>query len=101
MSKGKQGTLVSPNYPQNYDSHDDCGWLIQVADNHVVRFSFEDFDVEPHANCSYDHVALYDGNSTAAPLLLMHCGQNVPEPNVITSTGILLFVLGNYNSSLA
>ena len=73
--KGTHGIIMSSNYPQNYDPNDDCEWLIEVAENHVVRFSFEDFDVEPHSNCSYDYVALYDGNSTSDPLLLKHCGK--------------------------
>ena len=28
-----------------------------------------DFDVEPHSNCSYDYVALYDGISEQDPLI--------------------------------
>ena len=43
--------LTSPNYPSNYDSDDDCGWLLEVDTNHVVQLTFEDFDVEPHSNC--------------------------------------------------
>ena len=106
------GVLTSPNYPSNYDSDDDCGWLLEVDTNHVVQLAFEDFDVEPHSNCrcllslhvgcpnivkfvdinvkftncSYDHVAVYDGNSTAAPLLLLHCGRELPAPALIKST---------------
>ena len=45
------GVLTSPNYPSNYDSDDDCGWLLEVDTNHVVQLTFEDFDVEPHSNC--------------------------------------------------
>ena len=87
-----QGLITSPNYPDMYDNDDDCAWLIQVDENHVVQLAFEDFDVEPHSNCSYDYVALYDGANTSAPLLLLHCGANVPEPNVIESTGNQLYV---------
>jgi hypothetical protein len=29
-----------------------------------------DFDVEPHENCSYDYVALYDGANTSSPLII-------------------------------
>ena len=60
--------------------------------NHVVQFTFEDFDVEPHSNCSYDYVAMYDGNSTDAPLLLMHCGRDLPSPNMIKSTSNQMYV---------
>ena len=90
--RGKQGVILSPNYPNNYDPHDDCGWLIEVDQNHVVKLTFEDFDVEPHQNCSFDHVAVYDGNSTDSPLLLLHCGQNLPDPSVISSSGNQMYL---------
>ena len=92
LMKLKSGSITSPNYPNNYDPHDDCGWLLEVDNNHAVKLTFEDFDVEPHSNCSYDHVSIYDGNSIDAPLLLVHCGQNLPEPNSISSTGNQMFV---------
>ena len=98
---GVRGVITSPNYPHNYDSHDDCGWLVTVDRDHVVQFTFEDFDVEPHSNCSYDHVALYDGNSTEAPLLLMHCGRDLPSPAMIKSTSNQMFVRLKADGSVA
>jgi hypothetical protein len=64
------GSIHSPNYPNAYDANDDCGWLIEVDANHVVQFTFVDFDVEPHQNCTFDYVALYDGANTSAPLII-------------------------------
>ena len=54
------GTILSPNYPHDYDHNDDCGYLIRVDVNHAIEFQFLDFDVEPHNNCSYDYVAVSD-----------------------------------------
>ena len=99
--KGHSGKIHSPNYPNNYDANDDCAWLIEVDKNHVVQFTFEDFDVEPHSNCSYDYVALYDGNSTTAPLLLMHCGRDLPTPNMIKTTANQLYVRLKADGSVA
>jgi len=67
------GSIHSPNYPNSYNANDDCEWLIEVDRNHVVQFTFVDFDVEPHQNCSYDYVALYDGANTSAPLIIQVC----------------------------
>ena len=47
----------------------------KVDRNHVVQFTFVDFDVEPHQNCSYDYVALYDGANTSAPLIIQVCRE--------------------------
>ena len=99
--KSDRGVIMSPNYPNNYDSNDDCGWLVEVDTNHVVQLMFEDFDVEPHSNCSYDHVALYDGNSTDAPLLLMHCGRDLPNPALIKSTSNQMFIRLKADGSVA
>lgn len=72
-----EGSIHSPNYPSNYNPNDDCGWLVEVDVNHVVELTFDDFDVEPHQNCSYDYVAIYDGPNTTSPLIVQHCGQAI------------------------
>ena len=86
------GSIHSPNYPNPYDSNDDCAWILEVDPNHRIEFTFIDFDVEPHSNCSYDYVALYDGPSEQDPLILLHCGQNVPTPNTLYSTSNKMYV---------
>ena len=87
-----QGSIHSPNYPNPYDSNDDCSWTIEVDTHHRVQFTFVDFDVEPHQNCSYDYVALYDGSAESDPLIIQHCGQTVPSPNVFYTTGNKLYI---------
>ena len=37
----QSGKIHSSNYPDMYDNHDDCAWLIEVDANHVVQLSFE------------------------------------------------------------
>ncbi|CAL8142101.1 unnamed protein product [Orchesella dallaii] len=92
MYRASSGYIYSPNYPGNYDNNDDCSWLISVDRNHVVKLEFESFGVERHINCSYDHVAVYDGRSVSDPLLLMHCGDQIPDPAVIQSTNYQMLV---------
>ena len=41
VMKADRGLIMSPNYPSNYDAHDDCGWLLEVDTNHVVQLQFE------------------------------------------------------------
>ena len=99
--RGASGVVMSPNYPHNYDAHDDCGWLIEVDRNHLVQLQFEDFDVEPHSNCSYDHVAVYDGNSTDAPLMMLHCGRDLPSPSLLRSSQHQMFIRLKADGSVA
>ncbi|CAG2062890.1 unnamed protein product [Timema podura] len=50
------GQIHSSNYPDNYGHNDDCMWYIEVDQNHVVKLSFIDFDIEAGYNCSYDYL---------------------------------------------
>lgn len=60
--------------------------------NHVVQLSFESFDVEPDTNCTYDSVVIHDGPDEDSNRLLLHCGTVVPEPNIIRSTGNVMYM---------
>lgn len=92
MFKAPFGAIHSPNYPQNYDHDSDCGWLIQVAPNHVVELSFSDFDVEPFANCTFDYVGVYDGPSLDDPEIARFCGSSLPDPPIIRSTSNQMYI---------
>lgn len=58
----------------------------------MLKVSFTDFNVEPHINCSYDYLSIYNGSSAMAPLLGTYCGTNSPgEINATSSDGALTF----------
>lgn len=51
------GLIHSHNYPQNYDPHDDCVYLIQVDSFHRLNLTFTDFDINAvDGNCSNGYV---------------------------------------------
>ncbi|CAH1775425.1 unnamed protein product [Owenia fusiformis] len=86
------GTIVSPNYPSAYPSNTDCEWVISVEQHKKVELTFEDFDVEGHATCTYDAVSVYDGESQAFPLLLKACGNGLPNPSMIRSSAEDMYI---------
>jgi len=90
---GSYGVLQSPNYPQNYDNHHRCEWTITVPEDEVDNFeiSFISFSIEPHNNCQYDFIALYDGPSRESPLLGIFCGSNHPENLRPTSSVVTVY----------
>lgn len=51
---------------------------------------FDSFELEPHQECAYDHVALYDGESAESPLLGRFCGSKVPHPIISTAHTVLM-----------
>ncbi len=72
-----------PDY--NYkDGEDYSITFIPAAPDKVLKFNFTTFDIEYEANCSYDYLEIYDGNSMSADLVSKYCGTN--SPGVVTAT---------------
>ena len=67
----------------NKDYYDDEDWTYTIAPDGAssVTLSFSSFDVE----LNYDTLWLYDGNSTASPLIGAYTGTN--SPGTVTSSG--------------
>lgn len=87
-----EATIMSPNFPDNYDFQDNCEWLIEVSSNHLVELEFYDFEVPSgRDNCSAGYVAIYDGSNSSSPLLLRQCGSNKPD-GIISATGHQMLV---------
>lgn len=52
---------------------------------------FTEFEMEPHQECAYDHIVLYDGHSTEANTLGRFCGSKIPHP-IVASTNEMYMV---------
>lgn len=52
--------------------------------------AFNELDMEPHLECAYDHIEIYDGRDGKAPSLGRYCGSKKPPP--VTSTGNKMFI---------
>jgi len=50
------GTIVSPNYPNNYGNDEYKSYKITPLENSEILLIFNDFDVEPHLWCEYDYL---------------------------------------------
>ncbi|XP_024214976.1 cubilin [Halyomorpha halys] len=85
------GLIHSHNYPQNYDPHDDCVYLIKVDNYHRLNLTFTDFDINAiDGNCSNAYVKVFDGDSESSPLLKKLCGNELPTS--IFSTFNTIFI---------
>lgn len=76
------GEIFSPNYPDYYPSRKDCVWQFTTTPGHRIKLVFDEFEMEPHQECTYDHIALYDGTTSEAGFLGRYCGAKVPHPIV-------------------
>ncbi|XP_055677103.1 tolloid-like protein 1 isoform X1 [Lutzomyia longipalpis] len=84
------GQIFSPNYPDYYPSKKDCVWHFTTTPGHRIRLIFNSFEVEPHQECAYDHIAIYDGDNPDSSTLGKFCGSKTPHPISSTSNELLL-----------
>ncbi|XP_029427966.1 CUB and sushi domain-containing protein 2 isoform X2 [Rhinatrema bivittatum] len=75
------GTVLSPNYPEEYGNHLHCVWIIIARPESRIHLAFNDFDVEPQ----FDFLAVKDGGTAESPVLGTFSGNQVPSS--LTSSG--------------
>ncbi|XP_028830120.1 bone morphogenetic protein 1b isoform X2 [Denticeps clupeoides] len=63
----------------NYPGASDCQWVISADKGYGVELTFQTFEIEEEADCSYDYVELFDGADIKAPRLGRYCGSGPPE----------------------
>lgn len=89
--KTPSGNINSPKWPDFYPSRKDCVWTFTVTDGHRVKLEFEEFELEPHQECTYDHIEIFDGTSTNSRNLGRFCGNKIPPPTY--SSGNTMFMI--------
>lgn len=65
--------------------------MFATAPGHRIRLVFDQFDLEVHSECAYDHVAVYDGESAKDPALGRYCGSK--RPLTLLSSFNMLYLL--------
>lgn len=76
--------ISSPNYPEPYPNKKGCTWHYTATPGHRIKLVFTDFDLEPQQECTYDHIAIFDGPNSNSTSLGRFCGSKVPH--TITSS---------------
>uniref|UniRef100_A0A8D9B309 Metalloendopeptidase n=2 Tax=Cacopsylla melanoneura TaxID=428564 RepID=A0A8D9B309_9HEMI len=82
------GIIKTPNHPDYYPSKRECIWHFTTTPGHRIKLVFQEFELEPHQTCAYDHVVMYDGDSPDSLTLGRFCGVKVPYP-IITGSNQL------------
>lgn len=101
----EQGTINTPNYPDDYDNYNLCTWLI--SSSHRVKLVFTTFSVES----GWDFLYVYDGSSTSStPLGIFdgytpghvvessaeHLFLKFTSDSIVTKQGFLIHFEGRY-----
>ena len=71
----EEGTIQSPNYPDQYPRMAHCNWLITAPKDKYVSISFTDFVIKSSWTCEEDALIIHDGEDATAPQLAKLCGD--------------------------
>nr|AEP25603.1 bone morphogenic protein 1 [Holothuria glaberrima] len=94
------GEITSPNYPDNYPKRKQCSWHIIATAGHRVELQFNEFDLEPHQECAYDYITIYDGEEEDENTSMgSFCGRNIPED--IVSNGNHMYIKFHSDASVS
>ena len=63
-----QGSLASPNYPNNYDDNLQCVYVIEVEAGRRVELTFVDFSLENQSTCRWDALQIDLGDGVKVPM---------------------------------
>uniref|UniRef100_A0A8C2U8X7 Metalloendopeptidase n=1 Tax=Coturnix japonica TaxID=93934 RepID=A0A8C2U8X7_COTJA len=85
-----EGMMSSPNWPDKYPSRKECTWNISATPGHRVKVTFNEFEIEQHQECAYDHLEMYDGPNSKSPILGRFCGSKKPDPVVASASKMFL-----------
>ncbi|XP_017020584.1 protein tolkin [Drosophila kikkawai] len=94
------GTIYSPNYPDSYPPNADCVWHFITTPGHRIKLIFNEFNVESHQECTYDNVAIYDGESDSSSVLGRFCGDKIPFPISSTTNQMYMVLKTDKNKQL-
>ncbi|XP_048245301.1 cubilin-like isoform X2 [Haliotis rufescens] len=89
--------LLSPGYPRAYLRSQTCIWTITAYNESFVNLKLVDIDVEVSDRCQPDSLKIYDGDSSASPLLGTWCGQM--NGYRLQSTGNVMTLVFNTDDS--
>lgn len=63
----------------NYSDNEDIVMtFLPGEENKAIKIEFQEFHVEYHETCGYDWLRIYNGQSTASPVIGTYCGTDSP-----------------------
>ncbi|KFV64316.1 Ovochymase-2, partial [Dryobates pubescens] len=84
----EEGVLQSMHYPEHYSNMASCQWIIYAQEDHVIKLTYQSFEVEDSEDCSYDAVTVY-GDVGKEEEIARSCGFMLPAP-VLSSSAMML-----------
>ena len=63
------GSVSSPGYPNSYPNRTNVVKTLYVTPGAKIELTFTHLDIEPHKNCNYDKLTIYDSATASGSIL--------------------------------
>ncbi|PFX19454.1 cubilin-like isoform X2 [Stylophora pistillata] len=73
------GEFASYNYPLPYSNDVKCLWVIERQAGHVIRLTFQFFDLQQSEDCEGDYVKIEQGSYSWRTPVGKFCGSSLPD----------------------
>uniref|UniRef100_A0A8C7JIZ3 CUB and Sushi multiple domains 1 n=1 Tax=Oncorhynchus kisutch TaxID=8019 RepID=A0A8C7JIZ3_ONCKI len=91
----QNGTIFSPEYPNEYPNSQDCTWLIIVPHGHGIYINFTLLQTEPVT----DYIAVWDGPEQSYPQLGIFSGNTALESAYSSFNQVLIKFHSDFSTS--
>ncbi|KAJ8250433.1 hypothetical protein COCON_G00223550 [Conger conger] len=91
----QNGTIYSPEYPNEYPNSQDCAWLITVPHGHGIYINFTLLQTEPVT----DYIAVWDGPDQHYPQLGVFSGNTALESAYSSFNQVLIRFHSDFSTS--
>eukprot|EP00063_Salmo_salar_P060825 XP_014035660.1 PREDICTED: CUB and sushi domain-containing protein 1-like isoform X3 [Salmo salar] len=91
----QNGTIFSPQYPNEYPNSQDCTWLITVPHGHGIYINFTLLQTEPVT----DYIAVWDGPEQSYPQLGIFSGNTALETAYSSFNQVLIKFHSDFSTS--
>ncbi|XP_063780376.1 low-density lipoprotein receptor-related protein 12 [Pseudophryne corroboree] len=71
------GIITSPGWPEDYPPRINCSWYIHANPGEIITISFQEFDLQGSATCSFDWLSIGPSQSSDG---VRACGSTIPAP---------------------
>lgn len=82
------GEFASYNYPLPYSNDVKCLWEIERQAGHVIRLTFQFFDLQQSEDCESDYVKIEQGSYFWRTLIGKFCGSSLPDAILVNDSNM-------------
>ena len=90
VSKGRNGHLTSPNYPNLYPNNESCVYTISQPNDTYIKLKILLFNLTMDTTCNDDYLEIRDGITAESPLIGKFCGTDISTTIVSSQNNIWL-----------